>query len=659
MAINGKIEWKGDYTKNMGPYNYEFSWERTAYSIENNTSTIHWKLNARNGYVREYVFQEKISVTIDSQTLSFNVDVSLPSVYFNKYVTFAEGTTVISHNNDGTKNFSFSVYYDESEKSFSSSAELDAVPRPPKVNSVTTPFTDESVPTLMYTPYAKGVPVEACISFTGETDDIPYRVIDNATYVGAPVSYRFNFTDEEKATLWTKLKDGTSTTVRFKVRSYIEGAWYEDYRVSTLNFVNYAPTLTPVVVATNDDRTRSLTGDSSGNTLIRYYSDVDFRSGAAARKGAYVDNQYVKCGGQIIAGNMPEGTLEDVWSGDFEFSVTDTNGYITRQTLNKNIVPYIKLTCSIESAQLDTNGKLTFTIVGKYFDGSFGAVNNSLELSYDLKENGNDMFERDQPLGVVKPTVDEEGNYRYTHTLTGLNHTNQYRLIVYAFDEITPAGLSAMKVLGNVPIFDWGKDDFNFNVPVEICNRFKVTGEGQIHGRKTDGSFVQVIDPCNNNNNLVIGYGNYAEELETPTGDLAGTNLYGNTINLIHKNGITINWSPLADFVVEQASNGVWHYRKWSSGRVELSGYRNISSVACNTALGSMYQTAVLSSPNFPITVNNPKVTANYEGSGNGAFVYFTQLATSSKPADFYLVRPTTSSALNGNVNYYVTGTWK
>lgn len=654
----------------------KFSWERTAYSIDKNTSTITWALSfygVDGGY--NDGGSHPYTIIVDGNKYTGTVNTILAK---NETKILVSNTTVINNDANGAKTFSYSFSQElyvaaglnSSEiatRSGSGTGVLDAIPVKPYIAGVRD-FTDEDTPYIAFeNPMGNSVTsIQAGISFdNGVTMNIPYRDVSRAgTNIVGNQIYYFNFTDNEKATLWALLDGGvTSLSVRFYLWTEYKEETFLEYKTATLTFVNYKPTLSPVVTATDEGRTKELTGDTEGNTLIRYYSTVQFSSGAEARKGANIENEYVRCGGAIVAGNMPEGTIEAVDSGSFEFSVTDTRGFTTLQTLEKTLVPYIKLTCSIESAVLDNNGKLTFSLTGKYFNGSFGAKNNTMEVEYSVEdESGNPVFNTNGSgwvvLGTVTPTVDPEGTYTYRYTISGLDYTRRYTLYVNVIDEISPQQ-SLFTVLGNIAVFDWGKDDFNFNVPVEICNRFKVTKEGQIHGATTDGSFIQVMDPCNGNNNLVIGYGNYAAETQTPTGEKAGTNLYGNTVNLMHKNGITINWTPLADFVVEQGGYNTWFYRKWNSGRVELYGYQNVSSVACNTALGNMYRTAVITAPAFPFLVYSAKMVSSYESDGYGAFIWHTTLTTNDKPASYYLVRPTSSAAITGRVHFFIQGSWK
>ena len=45
---------------------------------------------------------------------------------------------------------------------------------------------------------------------------------------------------------------------------------------------------------------------------------------------------------------------------------------------------------------------------------------------------------------------------------------------------------------------------------------------------------------------------------------------------------------PVADYVVEQGTSGIWHYRKWSSGTAECWGEVTVRA-SITDAIGSMY----------------------------------------------------------------------
>lgn len=111
---------------------------------------------------------------------------------------------------------------------------------------------------------------------------------------------------------------------------------------------------------------------------------------------------------------------------------------------------------------------------------------------------------------------------------------------------------------------------------------------------------------------------------------------------------------------VDRGYSGTWVYRKWSNGDVELWGYQTVTSTSCSTAVGSMYRTVEYAPPSFPFTVYSPNLTAFYESDsgGYGGFYWPTSNTTTSKPPNYYIMRPN-SSTIHGKVNFHVYGKWK
>ena len=65
--------------------------------------------------------------------------------------------------------------------------------------------------------------------------------------------------------------------------------------------------------------------------------------------------------------------------------------------------------------------------------------------------------------------------------MTGLDYTKTYNIKVRAIDKITTAYPPEQSMMAK-PIFDWGKNDFNFNVPVHIEGDLSLTGDIEIGG---------------------------------------------------------------------------------------------------------------------------------------------------------------------------------
>ena len=585
----------------FGSFIFRFNWEIESSSVVNNTTTISWWTSfISTGSI--YGFAQIGSnpywaVMVEGQEYTGTANIDLSP---NSEKTLASGISTISHNSDGNRTFVYTFTQDfqlEGLRTGSGYGELDTIPKSATITSATD-FNDEENPTITYSnPSGTLVDkLEACISVNGAKDDVPYREISKTG-----TSYTFELTEEERAELRRYIVDSTSITVRFYVKTTRSGYVTYSYITKTLTLINYEPTLAPRVVAT-DARTKELTGDSAGGTLIKYISDVAFNTRAVGNKEAVITYQTIICGSTTLEDYTSNtGTIMNVDSNTFYFSASDSRGYITRDALvfsedEGKFIPYFKLTNNIRQTTLTFNGDLTFIIGGKYFDGSFGAKNNTLEVEFMLQDADGYIITNTsgsgwQALGTVTPETDGEGNYTFEYTISGLDHEMQYTLTVNAIDELTPVQ-SSTTVISVVPVFEWGKSDFRFNVPV------------------------------------------YLKDSEEP---------------------LTV----AADFVVEQGTSGTWYYRKWNSGRAELYGYQNVSDIACTAALGNMYRTAVITPPSFPFTVYSPKIVATYESEGYGAFLWPTTLTTIAKPFNYYLVRPTSSTGITGKVNFHIQGEWE
>ena len=115
----------------------------------------------------------------------------------------------------------------------------------------------------------------------------------------------------------------------------------------------------------------------------------------------------------------------------------------------------------------------------------------------------------------------------------------------------------------------------------------------------------------------------------------------------------------IGDLEATEGTSGIWSYRKWSNGRVELYGSYMVSGVSCSSQFGSaMYRSAALTVPSFPFSVYEPNLTASYESDGYGAFLWATSTTTETSPPSYYLVRAESGTITSGKINFHVIGKW-
>lgn len=375
--------------------------------------------------------------------------------------TLKTATISVPHNTDGTKSISYSfsvssisASYLPGSSSNSGSMTLTKIPRKATITSAPN-FTDEGNPTIGYSNKAGSSvdALEACIANSSGTILIGYRSISKT---GS--SYTFNFTDAERTTLRKHIATGNSATVRFYVRTTIGDTKYTSYLSKTLSLVNYTPTLNPTVKDTGSTST-ALTGDP--NIIIKGFNIISVSSGGAARKNATIKSQKVTCGSKSISSGS--GTLGYVESGTFNFSITDSRGYTTTKPVTKTLIPYIKPTCSLK-VKIGVDGVADITASGNFFNGSFGAVTNTLTVQYRYKE-ANGTYTSWNTM-----SLNPNGNtYTATKELTGLDYSKTYVFQAKATDKINEFAVTTPeKKVKSRPIFDWNEDNFHVHGDLKV-----------------------------------------------------------------------------------------------------------------------------------------------------------------------------------------------
>ena len=247
--------------------------------------------------------------------------------------------------------------------------------------------------------------------------------------------------------------------------------------------------------------------------------------------------------------------------------------------------------------------------------------------------------------------------------------------------QITSNKFNILDSSGNV-VASYGSD------LVELCKNSGDSvislcgGTGEIYSSVKDGQECLMLS----SNNAVISYSKKSAALysDDPNSEDKGVvSVHSDNVEMyvsgsngltgigIDENMISMN-APMIQINATMVDNngtffsalrgpsGTWEYRKWSNGDVELWGYQTVTSTSCSTPVGSMYRTVEYAPPSFPFTVYSPNLTAFYESDngGYGGFYWPTSNTTTSKPPNYYIMRPN-SSTIHGKVNFHVYGKWK
>ena len=346
-----------------------------------------------------------------------------------------------------------------------------------------------------------------------------------------------------------------------------------------------------VSVSAADVNNESIALSGSNKTIISGISNLKVVTTAKANNSATIEAITVYCGSDKKTG--ADVTFFGASSKDVYAIVTDSRGYSTRVDCTAlSVINYIIPTI-IPSITRDTptGDTVTVSLRGKWYNGSFRSVANFLQLSVKYKGAN----EEDYGSYYSLPVSVNGNDYNATLSLTGLDYRHAFSFVIRLEDAVFTAAngyrdakLVTVPLSKGVPVFDWGEDDFCFNVPVKIQDQW------------------------------------------------------------------------IADFVVEQGTDGMWTYRKWQSGIAEAWGETTVT-VATQTAYGNGFYSGNVMSVDLPygLFTARPQATICVFNTSD-AQIYFASLSVARVATLHYSIASTKSNAsANIDVSFRVSGKWK
>lgn len=331
-------------------------------------------------------------------------------------------------------------------------------------------FNDEQNPTIIYVVPIGTTNIEVGILDSNGNILIDYVKPNSGDVTGA---HTFRFTQAERQKFWKILEQGLSSTkVYFAIKSYYaptNTSYLKLTPARTLTIVNYMPTVEPVVWDFNPTTVALTAGENATKSykVVKYFSEVAYDDKAEAYKGASIASRLIVNGDR--RNTLINGTFDNIVSSLFTFTATDTFGRTTPaadyELKPTNWVEYIKLSCSIKLSEMAADGDVEVTATGKYFNGSFGAQNNTITFTYTAAPSRGTTLTG--TATNVSFSIDDNNNYTAVFTIPELSYTDSYAISVTATDKLMSA-TSDSSVVAPEPIFDWSRTDFNFNVPVTI-----------------------------------------------------------------------------------------------------------------------------------------------------------------------------------------------
>ena len=298
--------------------------------------------------------------------------------------------------------------------------------------------------------------------------------------------------------------------------------------------------------------------------------------------------------------------LSDIEDGTFTGIVYNKDGTTTVSTTTRELIPYYRLSQNVFDLKFKTNGEITFTVNGNCYNDSFGENGNFnlLKIQYKYADKEEEL-EAEEWKTASAATRTEWHNYELNQVISGLDIQTRYFLQVKTSDLLMEETSGVLIVIGK-PVFDWNDRDFHVGVPLSIDDGLYMKEDKPIYGVDENGNLTPAIIPYDSYGNTTIGYGNYTEE----NGE---TYIYGNGVNIITNNPLTLNgreygankvlWSGASHMNGNQSITLSEAISKQPTGIVLVfSLYRNgaAENVSINSAFISKYEVAAM--PDAPHT---------------------------------------------------------
>lgn len=479
------------------------------------------------------------------------------------------------------------------------------------VNSVSTVTADNATVsiTINTTVY------EASYSYTLaiKNGSTTYLTISGLSWSKGTANRTVTLTAAQRTTLLNAMASIKSFTGTFAVTTYsgstqIGSTSSKTATVQTTS-ANSAPTLSGFTYEDSYSTTTNITGNNQ--LFIQSHSTLKVTPGTAtAKNGASITNFTASCNGVSKSSTsntaITVGKIAKSGSVSVTLTVTDSRGYTASVSKNITVIAYAKP--KLSSVTLRRTNEIEAEMQLK-FNGSISAI------SVDGTQKNSVQYVR----------------YRYKKT-SETSYSSYYSIL----SSTTRSGTS-----------------FSFS-NLELCS-LDAGSSYDFHLQIQDRLFsLSSLDVY-----FVVPQGTPLIALRKKK---VGINTPNPQATLDVGGDMRVNGSPLADFVIQQGTSGIWTYRRWKSGIAECWGRKSVSTAIANT-WGNLYTSGALSALNvaFPFTFTAvPTITANLTCNGTGAILMVPGSSPTPSVSSTGVYELTRGSAAAGSatywVNFYVIG---
>ncbi len=219
--------------------------------------------------------------------------------------------------------------------------------------------------------------------------------------------------------------------------------------------------------ATVDDLTLALT--KSHSRVVNGITDLSLSLSFSAKHGASVASVTVRADGKYdgITGSV---LVSGIQSDYVPITVVDTRGFSVQKAISLSLVPYIPITSLVTIERVSpTSDQIYLSVRGNVYNGAFdvgGTEENSVGVSVLYRKVGETEWSGNVSMDEA---ILYDNNTYYakstTYPLSGFSYNEKYEFLVSVVDRVS-SRTNTVPLKKGVPLFDWGEEDFRFNIPM-------------------------------------------------------------------------------------------------------------------------------------------------------------------------------------------------
>ena len=293
-------------------------------------------------------------------------------------------------------------------------------------------------------------------------------------------------------TFYAQITSAKSGTCTIKCRTYsssssttVIGSIESCTFTATAKESDCKPTVTATVTDSNTT-TIALTGNSS--TLVKYKSTAVCAATVTAKNSATISSVKVNGESTTKSGNVYSKTISGVSTNSFSIVATDSRGYQTTLSKTATMIDYVLLTCNPTIKRTTpTSNTVSVTLKGNYFRGSFGAISNTLSVRYRYKESSSVSWSAWTTISsgitygsssyTVSTSVTINDAYSYQKAYDFQVSVRDGQCTVSGTTTYLTSVSKTVTLSRGTPVFDWGQNDFNINVPLNVEGDITIRGD--------------------------------------------------------------------------------------------------------------------------------------------------------------------------------------